>query len=71
MAPQNVQLESRSKEKIQHQVGLPLVEDFLEDSVEHVLDVIACHNLSPLSFTCPQIKFAPERLWMRQASGRA
>jgi hypothetical protein len=48
-----------------------LVEDFLEDSVEHVLDVIACHNLSPLSFTCPEIKFAPERLWMRQASGRA
>jgi len=35
-----------SKEKIQHQVGLPLGEDFLEDSVEHVLDVISSHNLS-------------------------
>jgi hypothetical protein len=33
------------KEKLQHQVGLPLVEDFLENSVKHVSDVIACHNL--------------------------
>jgi hypothetical protein len=53
IALQRVQLESRSKEKIQHQVGLPLGEDFLEDSVEHVLDVISCHNLSLLSLTCP------------------